>query len=322
MKTVFLLLAGIIFFSQIISVVSAEEIGIGFSPPVAELIASPGSELTISYEIENTKDPAIIELRVVSSYPEGNAGTMSFSENIDNKIVFKPQESKDGPFAIFMPGQSKRKTNIKISIPDDIEAGDYYFSILAHVSSPQIINNQSSLSIEPGVASLLLITVPHNEGFENKARLGNFSIYSRFRIKIFGRVFNIIDSMDKLPVTLTIKNKGIHLIKPRGTISVRDSFGNKSSFELIPVSILRSSSRLIPAASAQPCNNTACQSSSLILSGFFIGKNQVDLNVNFGLGSAKIVSQATFYALPLKLILIVILILILLRLFLKTSRNL
>lgn len=288
----------------------AQEIGLGINPPIAEIVARPNSTINLSYQIENRHDPAIIEMTVVNVTPSGQAGSLSISQNLNSPILFEFTLSGKEQASFFMASKSKTKVNLTIKIPQTIDPKDYYVAVNARAINSKTSDSESSVLIEPVISSPLLISIPDKEGFEALAQLEKFSIEPRFKFNLNGRVINIIDSTDSLPISLIVKNNGRHLIKPQGSINLTQRFKKQTSYPLLPVSILKSSSRLIPAVSIKSCEKN-CQPNSLIISGFLLGKYDLVADVNFGLESTRIHRSTSFYALPLKLIIAILLGLIL-----------
>ena len=125
----------------------------------------------------------------------------------------------------------------------------------------------------------------------------------------FGQGIKIFDSTDKIPVVLVLGNKGKNMIKPEGLINMKGNFGETVKYEIIPKNILAQSERLVEAT---PSASTDCDDNrmeqvclfptSLILSGFFIGKYNLSTQINFGENSPTIFGSTIFYAFPFKIV--------------------
>ena len=89
---------------------------------------------------------------------------------------------------------------------------------------------------------------------------------------------------------------------------MKGNFGETVKYEIIPKNILSQSERLVeatPSASIDCDDNrtdAACRvSTSLILSGFFIGKYNLSAQINFGENSPNIFGSTIFFAFPFKI---------------------
>ncbi|NTU74092.1 hypothetical protein HGB07_08180, partial [Candidatus Roizmanbacteria bacterium] len=102
--------------------------------------------------------------------------------------------------------------------------------------------------------------------------------------------------------------QGKNLFTPTGQIILKGNFGEKATYDIVPDAILKESNRVARATPSAEinCDTSAssrlCQSNvSLLVSGFFIGKYDLQAKVQFSENGTPIIGTTYFIALPIKL---------------------
>jgi len=290
--------------------VFAQKITLSISPPLIELFIKPGKSVLIAYNIRNLGDPAILSIKLQSFEPKDNLGNIKLNDNSgevhpQGPVRFDLDNSNIAlGTSFFLKTRQTQQILLRIRIPEGTPEGDYYYTLLAETKAIPHRDGTSASRAKATIGSNILITVTKTGKVDVKGKIALFNTLKK-NLKIF-------DSNEKIPVVLIIENKGKNLIKPQGEIVLRGSFGEQAKYEIIPRNILSESQRLIQASPSASIN---CQNSkkqvclfptSLILSGFFIGRYTLSTTVTFGNGTPNLYATTSFIALPYKLILAII----------------
>ncbi|MCS6956299.1 MAG: hypothetical protein NZM02_00425 [Patescibacteria group bacterium] len=303
----------IIFITVIIFItpfVKAQQVSLSISPPLLETIIKPGKSIMVAYDLKNFGDPVYLLVKVVSFEPKDNLGNVRLKNELEGPIKFSLDNANvqfERPF--FLKTEEKQQILLRIKVPENISQGDYYYTLIAETIPSGNLNNNSISYAKASIGSNILITVTDSGIIDIKPKIVIFDVLSK--VKIFNQKINIFDSFDKIPVILILENKGKNFIKPEGEIVLKNIFGHQLKYKIIPKNILSQSQRLIEASSSASINESdKFKNSSFVLSGFFIGKNNLSAEIFFGENSPKVFAKASFFAFPFKLISILIILLI------------
>ena len=277
--------------------VSAQQVSLGISPPLLEVLIKPGKSIMVAYNLENSGDPVHINVKMASFEPKDNLGNVRIKDQLEGPIRFNLDNSDielNMPF--FLKSLSSQQLLLRIRIPENIENGDYYYSLLAETVPSASTEGIGSAQAKATIGANILITVTDSGVVEVKPRIALFDVLSKIKFNLFNKSIKIFDSFDNVPIVLIIENKGKNLIKPQGEITLRGSFGLTSKYDVISKNILSESQRLVEATPS------ADMGQSLILSGFFTGLYRLSADINFGENSPQIFASTSFFAFPFKLL--------------------
>src|SRR3989338_1950126 len=276
----------------------AQQVSLSISPPLLELFIKPGKSIMVAYKLDNLGDPAFINLKVLPFEAKDNLGNIRIKPEFEGPVRFSLDNSDlqlEQPF--FLKAGGSQQILLRIRIPENIVDGDFYYSLLAETAPPTASEGMGSARAKATIGSNILVTISNSGSIDIKPRVVLFSTR--------GGVF---DSMDKVPVVLVVENNGKNMIKPEGQVSLKGNFGETAQYDIISKNILAESERLLEAtpSAALNCENRrtdqACLiPTSLILSGFFIGKYNLSTKISFGENSPVVFSSTTFYAFPFKI---------------------
>jgi len=285
--------------------VSAQQVSLSLSPPLLELFIKPGKSIMVAYNLKNYGDPTFLSLKILPFEAKDNLGNIRIKPEFAGPVRFSLDNSdlKIGQ-SFFLKTNSSQQILLRIRIPENIPDGDYYYSLLADATPPTAIEGIGSARAKATIGSNILISISNSGNVEIKPKIILFSV----------RGGPIFDSLDKIPVILTIANKGKSMIKPEGQISLKGSFGATAKYDIISKNILAESERVIEATPSASMN-------SLILSGFFVGKYNLSTTIRFGENSPTVYGSTTFYAFPFKIFAGIILSSILVIFIVKRRRN-
>ncbi|MBI4089253.1 MAG: hypothetical protein HY424_00940 [Candidatus Levybacteria bacterium] len=228
---------------------NASSLSLSIDPSIVEIKATPPalttSTLTIKNlsegqvklliqikpfkaKVENARPPASsLAGEVGRGEPEYLTSTDSF---ISNNVKILDNGTLVESIALG-PNQQKNLT-LNINIPANINTSDYYFSIIFISQNISKLTSNTSLN-QLGIASNVLLSVGPKEIPD--IAIKEFSSDSFFK-------------KGPVPFAVRVKNKGVHFIKPKGEIMIKNMFGQTiGKIDLASVNILSNSARTIPA---------------------------------------------------------------------------
>lgn len=285
--------------------VSAQQVSLSLSPPLLKLFIKPGKSIMVAYKLDNLGDPTFINLKVLPFEAKDNLGNIRIKPEFEGPVRFSLDNSDlqlEKPF--FLKTNGSQQILLRIRIPENIVDGDFYYSLLAETAPPNGTEGIPAARAKATIGANILITISNSGNIDIKPRVVLFSLRGGLTL---GQQWKIFDSSDKIPLVFIIENKGKNIITPDGQITLKGNFGETAKYDIIPKNILAESERLIEATpSAQiNCDNStdaACRvSTSLLLSGFFIGKYNLSTQISFGENSPTIFGSTSFFAFPFKI---------------------
>lgn len=202
--------------------------GFSISPPSFDINANPGDKLTNTIKVENISDQALVikaEAQNFAAY--GQEGQINIIEE-DSEYSITSWISFVNPEFVVAPGETAL-FNFDINIPQQSDPGSHYGAIVFSTNSVSTTPNTPNIVQE--IASIILLRLP-GEVNEN-AQLVNFDSdkdsYTEPKVKL----------------NTLVKNTGSVIVKPAGTITIKDLLGN--TVQVVEVSgknILPGSERL------------------------------------------------------------------------------
>ena len=250
-KSLFLLLLLVFLFSGFTGSASAS-VGLSVSPQKFDLIIIPGDSYKGSFKFGNSSNiPLAISIRAIPFGAEEETGEMRFERiSPDCPSLWIEFEKTE----ILLEPKERRRLNFQVNVPLESEPGGYYFFVYFEPRFPSHYFTGEGPRIIPVVGipflvstSLLLIDPEKGKEFE----VLDFSISKEERLIIFeeflgviARSFSqnlasvgaayaqvsevqIITESSPSSFAVALKNNDIYHLKPFGTLSVYDIFGNK-----------------------------------------------------------------------------------------------
>jgi len=269
----------------------AQQVSLSLSPPLLELFIKPGKSIMVAYKLDNLGDPAFINLKVLPFEAKDNLGNIRIKPEFEGPVRFSLDNSDlqlEQPF--FLKTNGSQQILLRIRIPENIVDGDFYYSLLAETAPPTAGEGIGSARAKATIGSNILVTISNS---------GNIDI--KPRVVLFSTRGGVFDSFDKIPLVFIVENKGKNMIKPEGQITLKGNFGETAKYDTISKNILAESQRLIEATPSADLSSRIYHPSSLVLSGFFIGKYNLSTQISFGENSPTIFGATTFYAFPFKI---------------------
>lgn len=277
--------------------VRAQQVSLSISPPLLEIFIKPGKSIMVAYNLKNYGDPTFINLKILPFEAKDELGNIRIKQEFEGPARFDLDNSDlklDQPF--FLKTNDTQQILLRIRIPENITDGDFYYSLLAETTPPTASEGIGSARTKATIGSNILITISNSGDIDIKPKIALFSTQGGFALNKEIRIF---DSLDKIPMILTIVNKGKNMIKPEGQINLKGNFGEIAKYDIISKNILAESERLMEATPSAQINND--NKNTLVLSGFFIGKYNLSAQIKFGENSPTIFGSTVFYAFPFKI---------------------
>lgn len=252
----------------------------------------------VAYKLDNLGDPAFINLKILPFEAKDNLGNIRIKSEFEGPVRFSLDNSDlqlEQPF--FLKTKGSQQILLRIRIPENITDGDFYYSLLAETAPPTASEGIGSARAKATIGSNILVTISNSGNIDIKPRVVLFDILSKLKFNFLGKVIKIFDSADKVPLVFIVENKGKNMIKPEGQITLKGNFGETAKYDIISKNILAESQRLIEATPSASYTTPT----SLLLSGFFIGKYNLSTQVSFGENSPTIFGSTSFFAFPFKI---------------------
>jgi hypothetical protein len=230
------------FFFILYSRVSASDFSLGIYPPIIQIQATAPTALKKDITIVNaSQDPEDVTIlfKPFTNAPS-NAGVVAYLPDSkvpqpDRDIFQKIQLlDADTPVTTLTLAPKQKKTlTIRIGLPQDEPAGDYYFSII-FLSKNDSVGNQNGSTINAGIATNVLLSIGPQD-----ATTGFLHAFSTPWFAQSGPI----------PFTVQVANTSRHYITPTGHILIRNMFGQLvGKVDLLSVNVLAESSRYIPGS--------------------------------------------------------------------------
>ncbi len=304
--------------------VFAQQLSLSIYPPHLETIIKSGKSILVGYTIQNLGDPVVIGANVLPFTPKEDGGIV-IQEEFSGPVRFSLDNSNiqlAQPF--FLNTKQSQQLLLRIRLPEGAPQGDYYYTFFVESEPPPSLEGRGpSTRSQARVGSNILITVTGNGVLDTKGKVTLFDVLPRFKL---GNL-RIFDTGDKIPVVLIVRNEGKNFVQTGGRIVLKGNFGEKATYDILPLNILADSQRVLaatPSAEVDCEGHRAvyCQRPvSLLVSGFFIGKYNLSADINFGEGTPIITASTTFLAIPIKFLLGLLLILVVARILIRKSRK-
>jgi len=308
LKSVFLTSCLLLLTSNVL----AQQSSLSLSPSLTEIVIKPGYSTTQRYKLTNLGDPAIVKIRIMAMESRDSLGNINLKNKFNTPIRFELQSqtiSLDEAF--FLKNSSSQEFFLKVEVPEDTPQRDYYFTLIAESQPPPAQEGAVNIRAKISLGTNLLITVTTDGKVEIKPKISLFEVIPKNKIKLFGLEINLFNSLDEIPVVLTVDNRGINVIKPRGEISLRGPLWQSKRFEIKPQNVLAKSQRQLSIESAKISPRPyPLYPRTLTLSGFFFGVYKLSASISFGQGTPILYATTSFLVFPVKLFILLILLLL------------
>lgn len=248
-----------------------DELKLSVSPPVFELTANPGDTLENKIRLSNLSDqPQEITVTKRNFTAEGEEGGVELTEETTNwSLASWINVDRD---SVTIPAGEDHVFNFVIDVPTQAEPGGHFGSLIFRAETDPL-EDGSGAAVSPEIGSLLLVKVAGD--IVEEGSIEEFFAEPNF--------------YEKGPFTLVtrFKNEGNVHFKPRGTITISNSFGQEvgnvgfDERNVLPGSIRRIESVWDP-------------------SGFRMGRYTATASLVFGADDKIANATTTFWVFPWK----------------------
>ncbi|MFH1089758.1 MAG: hypothetical protein V1716_05045 [Candidatus Uhrbacteria bacterium] len=267
------LLVAIIFFSCCLS---RQVWAFSAAPAVIEISGNRGEQIENKFTLVNeskTEETYYIDtLKFEANDESGTPKFIPYSEDHSELPEWLSFPTK----TIKVPAESYIEFPFSVVIPSDIKSGGYYAAIT--ISDDQPTADPKSSTIQTKTALLVFLNV---KGENNEqAALLDFTVLPKWNEKLAGTL------------TYRIQNQGNVYLKPKGTITFKNLFGQTiASIEANPEEnkILSETTRKIDLTFDQGLN---------------IGPITAELNLEYGEEQKTIQASTTMWVIPWKILLV------------------
>ncbi len=185
--------------------------GLSISPPTFELSANPGDTLRNSLRVDNVVDePLEVTVSTRNFTALGEEGGVDLSSR-DNKYSLASWISVS-PSKVTIPARQSQVFDYTIAVPADASPGGRFGSIIFKTSLKPV-SGQSGVAVGQEIGTLVFLKIAGE--VKEKASVASFETVGAFH--------------DNGPVEFSarVKNEGNVQLRPTGTITISNFFGNK-----------------------------------------------------------------------------------------------
>ncbi len=318
-----------------------EGINIFVSPPIFELELEKGQNYQDRIYLLNKSDLSIpFEAKTINFEAVGEEGAIDFPE----ETAVNPRDwfEIENPYFILEPHQSE-KVKFEINIPQEVNAGGYYVTILFGPKLPSYYFENKTVKAVPEIGVLFLLSVDMKDKQRSSEPLTvvEFNIPENFHLQklenalasasgLFAKALAkeekpfFIVSASELPFTLRIQNNDLFHIKPEGKLVITSWTGRTvgetivAETTIMPGKIRRFPVEFKASLSEKIAKYLPETISNFISRNLLWGKFQAHLIMNFG--NNQIDKYISFWIFPWKIFLIILFVLVILILMRKRIR--
>lgn len=252
----------------------AQSFSMSLNPEKHEIISRPGQVITLPYSLSNLGDPQLISLNVYGLKGNGNSGNAELGKykndrNSPQFAVINSAMELGKPF--LMNGKSTVLFDVEITVPESTPTKDYYVTFVAESKGMRSNEGTSSLQLDAGVGSHILLTITRNGQINQTAQIALFDIPSAPSIKIRGEKYSFVNSDKPIPFILTVVNTGNNYIKTTGTIQS----GSEIPLNLPHTTILSGAQREISNKQMNTVSSKKSFGIEKIITTIQVGQSQV-----------------------------------------------
>lgn len=248
---------------------------ISISPPVFELSANPGEQITNSIRVSNLSDDAqtiFVDKRNFTALGEEGAVDLT-EDDTPYSLASWIAVDRDG---VTIPAQESEVFDFTISVPANAEPGGHFGSIVFKTEPGELPEGEAGAAVGQEVGALLLVRIAGD--IDEQAGVASFDVAGGLH--------------EKGPITFEtrIENTGNVHVKPRGMITINNMFGREvATVPLDERNVLPDAIRKV---------DTVWDDSSLRF-----GRYTADLSMVYGADGSLVKASTSVFIVPYKLLL-------------------
>jgi hypothetical protein len=223
----------------------AQEVSLSISPPLTELTIQPGKTFNQVFTIKNDGVPVVLEPKIIPFVPFDKDGHAELIDD-QNSINFFSSWFFYDPSPISLKQSDSHDFYVKITPPETIKEGDYYFTFTVVTKNDNNIGSTNSQS-QIRIGANILLSASKDGNPSKEVSIGKFGAPK------------ILDSFSPLTYEVELSNPGKSLYKPTGTITISKPFGSDEVLSLAPLNVLSGGTRKINCIKNEtivPCKAT------------------------------------------------------------------
>lgn len=251
------------------------ESSLAISPLTFEITANPGDVVTNAVRLFNPSDgPVTIVMQVedFAAQGEGGQAIIEEPETTAYSIATWTSLAKNE----FVLGSNEvGLVDFTLAVPANAEPGGHYGAITAEARAGAVTGNASS-AVAMKVAALMLVSV-------------SGSVQEQLSIVDFAGPSGAVLDAGAITLTSRFENSGTVHLKPRGFVTITDTFGREvANISLDQRNVLPNSKRIVET-SWQP-------------EGFTMGRMRAQLAAIYGSANEPLVASVEFWVIPMNVV--------------------
>ncbi|MCR4326323.1 MAG: hypothetical protein NUV52_01565 [Candidatus Roizmanbacteria bacterium] len=277
----------------------AQSIDLSVEPPQVSILIKPNTSLLQVFNFYNDGDPGVFSFTVVSFKPEGNTGGRIIDESIEGPVRFSLENADrqlNEPFSL--NSNENAQAVLKIRTTPQATEGDYYYMIVLEAYPP--VSQQSSGRMRARLAANILISVSANGLTPAKLSIAQFQVIPDYTLSLPGHTVYILAAGHPASVVLSIANTGLYNFSPDVRLHVEGPLGYDQKAELVPVTVLSGSQRLM-TTEERTCDTCPLFSSASFRTGAW-GKYRVNARIDLEGSKERLYGLTEFWVLPITLL--------------------
>jgi hypothetical protein len=262
--------------------------GLQISPAIVELNAEKGKTYTLNLKVTNVTLTQLVYSTTANDFDakdESGAANVLLNSTLPPTASIVTWLKTDSQFTL--DSHESRSLVAQVTVPSDAEAGGHYGVLRFSGHAPEISGTGVGLSASAGM--LILIRVAGN--ITESASLASFNTaHGSSQTSFF----------ENAPIDFVtrIKHDGNIHVKPTGTVTIQDAFGN--TVGTVPVNDTKA---IVLPSSIRRFD-------SEYKSGWMFGMYTANLALGYGTTGQAITNTITFWVIPYKLLLVLLLALV------------
>lgn len=292
------------FLNTITQPVSAEGISLKVVPSVLQIRTQSPADLRAPFIIENQDDRSVklkLGYKLINAEKSKEGKVVYLEDQTKGNEIFKYIEVIDSQENAIDslelgPGQQKQ-LNIRINVPANQPSRDHYFSLVfLHDIAPVTDQNstkkdrkdQHTIStIQGGIAANVLLAVGPPETAQGYIEDFSSPIYLQ---------------TGPVPFSVKVKNDGLHYINPKGTIMIKNFFGQTvGKVELPSATVLAGTERTLLDKNQLEAIQRDSEAKALWQEKFLLGLYSAELKIAMATEGPVYNQTIRFFAFPIHL---------------------
>ncbi|MDA1316553.1 MAG: hypothetical protein O3B87_00835 [bacterium] len=266
------------------SALHAQSYSLSLTPHTYHIIIKPGESATVPLEVTNSGDPLIIRLNPYMVQYANTSGTpmiipyLSDNPNLPSITLGDTDAPISSPFLINT--RDNIRADITITIPEQTPLGDYALAIVAEAEQTDGFQSSSVITLQGGTAARIIVSVSETGRLDAGGDVVQFDVSPNVKIPFWGKNITIVTRPSDMYFTMTLINTGMNVTRAYGTIN---------EFEIPSTFFMSGQQRTLTFADE--------------LNDKWLGKVNAQAVVYFDTDPNPILTEVTFYILPLPLLL-------------------